>query len=173
MDPSTMTSTQGARKAAGSFAYHVIGRNPKTWGFIILGLIAVLTIFIITTVVYVRKYNAAVASDGFVNHTASSNFYTGGNNPQWHHQMGDAGWGGSMHSTYQKGEPRVWGASADGGHDMSVTTESRKQCGAPWSHAALGEVDSLIGVQALDPLSVSAKKMSDDALIKIMNGGEA
>jgi hypothetical protein len=183
MDP---TPASGAKKSASDLAFHVIGRNPNTWAIVLIAMVVVLVILVIALYATNLKLDACRkgAKDGMLGTNPLGNLNTGSNNPLWQMQMGDAGWGGSMHSTYQEGQPRVWGASAEGGHDMDVVPQSVRTCGGAdcsvsarppcaVSPAAVGEVDALTAVQALEPASSSAKGMSDDALMSIMNGGSA
>jgi hypothetical protein len=169
------TSSQGARAAAGTLAHQVIGRNPKTWAVIFIAMVVVLLIFVVLFIVYLNKYRdcEGAAKGSMLGTDPLGNLSTGGNNPMWQLQMGDAGWGGSMHSTYQKGQPRVWGASAVGGHEMAVVPRGSYNCRRGGiGPAAAGEAQALTAVQALDPNSGgSAKHMSDDALMRVMNGG--
>jgi hypothetical protein len=93
----------------------------------------------------------------------------------WNKQMGDAGWGGSLHSTYQPGQARVWGASAEGGHTMAVAPIGVRNCGnglgGGVSQAAIGEAQVLTAVQAVEPPpGATAKNMNDDTLVGVMNG---
>lgn len=175
----------GAQDAAGKLVYHVIGRNPKTWAWVIIAAVVLLVVLIIALVVTQSKLDDCnkAAKGGMLGTDPLGNLNTGSNNPMWYKQMGDAGWGGSMHSTYQHGQPRVWGASAEGGHDMALVPQGSDSCGGAncslsarmpcaVSPAAVSEADALTAVQALDPSS-SAKSMSDDALMSIMNGGSA
>jgi hypothetical protein len=172
MDAPQMTSTQGAKKAAGDLAYHTFGRNPKTTGVVFISMVVMLLLFIILFIVYLNKYKDCEhgGKGSFLGTSPLGNLNTGGNNPMWHKQMGDAGWGGSMHSTYQPGQSRVWGASAEGGHTMAVTPVRSRSCGGGVSPAAVGEAQALTAAQAFEP-SGSAKNMSDDALMRVMNGG--
>jgi hypothetical protein len=176
MDAPMVTSTQGAKKAAGDFAYHTFGRNPKTTGVVIIAMVVMLLLFIILFVVYLNKYkDCEHGSQGSFHGTSPvGNLHTGGNNPMWHKQMGDAGWGGTLHSSHQPGESRVWSSSADGGHTMGVTPVGVTSCGSDLrgsvSPSAQGEAQALMAVGAFDP-SGSAKNMSDDALVRVMNGG--
>lgn len=173
--------TSSARKAAGDLAYHAFGRNPKTSAIAFAAMTVLLLVFITMAVVYMNKYHdchAKKGGEGFLGTTPLGNLSTGNNNPIWHKQMGDAGWGGSMHSSYQPGEARVYGGSAEGGHSMAVTPVGVRSCGGGLgggvSAAATGEAHALAAVQALDPLnktSSSAKHMDDEDLAHIMNGG--
>lgn len=179
------SSGQGATAAAGQLAHHLIGRNPKTWAVIIIAMVVVLIIFMVLYFVTVSKLKdcESGAKGGMLGTNPLGNLNTGSNNPMWQNQMGDAGWGGSMHSTYQDGQSRVWGASAEGGHDMVVAPHAVKNCsgancvGAPRvpcavSPAAVGEAQALTAAQAFEPAAESsAKNMNDDALVRVMNGG--
>jgi len=170
-----VSSAQGAKNAVGSLAYHTFGRNPKATGVIMIAMMVVLLIFIILFIVYLNKYNDCHKSKGkFLGTNPLGNLNTGSNNPLWQGQMGDAGWGGSMHSTYQPGQARVWGSSAEGGHALAVNPVSVRSCGTGLgggvSPAAVGEAQVLTAAQAFDA-SGSAKNMSDDALMRVMNGG--
>lgn len=171
-----MTSTQGAKQAASALAYHTIGRNPKTTGVICIAMVVMLLLFIILFIVYLNKYkDCDKGSQGtFLGTSPLGNLNTGGNNPMWHKQMGDAGWGGSMHSSYQPGQSRIWGASAEDGHTMAVAPVGVRSCGSGLgggvSPAALGEAQALTAAQGFKP-SGTAKNMSDDALMRVMNGG--
>ena len=173
MNQPTISSARGAQTAAGDLAYHLIGRNPKTSAAIFIGLIVVLIVFIILFVVYFNKYKDCESGlkGGMLGMNPLGNLNTGSNNPMWQNQMGDAGWGGSMHSTYQPGESRVWGSSAEGGHNMAVAPVGIQSCGRGVSPAAMGEAQALSAVQALDSRKSSAKNMSDDDLIRGLNGG--
>jgi hypothetical protein len=164
-------------------AYHVIGRNPRTWGIVIIALVVVLLILIIALIFNANRLRECRARQkgSMLGTNPLGNLNTGMNNPLWQYQLGEAGWGGPMHSTYQKGQSRVWGASAEGGHDMAVVPKAALHCnGADCppsvpcavSPAAVGEAQALTAVQALDP-SGSAKNMSDDALMRVMSGGHA
>lgn len=164
--------SQNAKDAAGALAHHVIGKNPKTWGVIFIAMVIVLILFIVLFVVYLNKYRdcESGAKGSMVGTNPLGNLNTGSNNPLWQMQMGDAGWGGSMHSTYQLGQPRVWGASAEGGHDLAVVPRTVRSCKTPVSPAAVGEAQVLTAAQAFEP-AAQAKNMSDDALMRVMNGG--
>lgn len=184
MDPgATMTqpqgAPQGASQAASNLAYHMFGRNPAMTGVIFMAMLVVLLIFIVLFIVYRSKYEdcAQGGKNGFLGTSPYGNLNTGSNNPLWQLQMGDAGWGGSVHSTYQPGESRVYGASADGGHTMTAAPVLHRKCGTPVSPSAMGEAQALTAAQAFyeDPPSGGApahKKsdMSDDALVRVMNG---
>jgi hypothetical protein len=172
MDQPATSSAQGARAAAGQLAHHVIGRNPKIWGIIFIAMAVVLLIFIVLFIVYFNKYKecGSGGKSGMLGTNPLGNLNTGGNNPLWHYQMGDAGWGGPMHSTHQQGQPRVWGASAESDHDMGVVSQSIRGCGGSVSPAAVGEAQALTAAQAFEPAG-SAKNMSDDDLMRVMNGG--
>jgi len=171
-----LSSTQGAKQAAGQLAYHTFGRNPKTTGVVFIALVIMLLLFIILFIAYLNKYkDCENGSKGkFHGTNPLGNLNTGGNNPMWQGQVGDAGWGGSMHSSHQPGQTRVWGASAEGGHAMAVAPVGVRSCGSGLgggvSPAAVGEAQALTAAQAFDP-SGSAKNMSDDALMRVMNGG--
>lgn len=172
-----MTSTQGAKKAAGDLAHHAFGRNPKTTGVIFIAIVILLVLFIILFIVYLNKYKDCEhgGKGSFLGTSPQGNLNTGNNNPMWHKQMGDAGWGGSMHSSYQPGQSRVWGASAEGGHALAVAPVGVRSCGsglggAGVSPAAVAEAQALTAAQAFEPAS-SAKNMNDDALMRVMNGG--
>lgn len=158
--------------AYSDLAHHIIGRNPKTWGVIFVAMIVVMVILLILWIVYLNKYKDCESGgkNTFLGTDPLGNLNTGGNNPMWNLQMGNAGWGGSMQSTYQPGEARVWGASAEGGHAMAVAPHLSQGCGTPVSPAAVGEAQVLTAVQAYEP-AASAKAMSDDALMRVMNGG--
>jgi hypothetical protein len=159
-----ISSTQGAKNAAGALAFHTFGRNPKATGVVMIAMVVLLLLFIILFIVYMGKYKDCENKDKF-----HGNLSTGGNNPMWHNQMGDAGWGGTMHSTYQPGESRVYSSSAEGGHTAAVTPGKTHSCGGV-SSAAAGEAQALHAVQAIGHTD-SAKNMSDDALMRVMNGG--
>ena len=121
-----VSRTEGAKAAYGQLTHHVIGRNPKTWGVIVIAMIVLLLLFIVLWIVYLNKYkDCAGKHDGFLGTDPLGNMNTGGNNPMWNLQSGPAGWGGPMHSTYPPGEGRVWGASAEGGNTMAVVPGSR------------------------------------------------
>ena len=170
-----MSSDQGVRMAVGQLASHTIGRNPKMWGIIFIATALVLLIFIILTIMYYNKYRDCESSKAHGMHEGmrgtypSGNLYTGNNNPLWHYQMGDAGWGGTLHTTHQKGQSRVWGVSADGDHQEAVVPRGHYSSSAAGS-AALGEAHVLSAAQA-DP-SGTAKHMNDDDLLHVMNGGD-
>lgn len=175
-----MTSAQGAKAGIIMTVEHVIGRNPTKTAWAILMMVAVIIALTITIIVLAEKYKDCKKGEGMLGTNPLGNLNTGSNNPLWHHQMGDAGWGGSMHSTYQQGQSRVWGASAEGGHDMAVVPQSVHGCGgvdcsvssAPAcavGAAAVGEAHALLSAQAFEPAE-SAKNMSDDALMLVMNG---
>lgn len=174
--PATVSTAQGAKKAAGDLAYHTFGRNPKTTGVVFIAMVVMLLLFIILFVVYLNKYKDCEhgGKGSFLGVHPQGNLNTGSNNPIWQGQMGDAGWGGSMHSTHQPGQSRVWGASAEGGHAMAVSPVGVRSCGSGLgggvSPAAVGEAQALTAAQAFDPPG-SAKNMSDDALMRVMNGG--
>jgi hypothetical protein len=148
------------------------------WGAIFIAMAVVLLIFIVLTVMYYNMYRECEsgAKGSMLGTNPLGNLNTGSNNPLWQNQMGDAGWGGSMHSTYQPGQPRVWGASAEGGHTMAVVPRVVRHCrnglGKGISPAAVGEARVLTAAQAFEP-AASAKNMSDDALMRVMNGGAA
>jgi hypothetical protein len=172
MDAPQMTSTQGAKKAAGDLAYHTFGRNPKATGVVFIAIVMMLLLFIILYIVYLNKYKDCERGGKGSFH---GNLNTGGNNPMWHKQMGDAGWGGTMHSSYQPGQSRVWGSSAEGSHEMAVAPLGVRSCGRGLgggvSPAAVDEAQALAAAQAFEP-SGSAKNMSDDSLMRVMNGGD-
>lgn len=176
MATSSISSSQGARNAASDFARHTFGRNPETTGIIFIAMVVILLFFIILFIVYLNKYKDCDSNgqDSFLGTSPLGNLNTGGNNPMWHKQMGDAGWGGTMHSSYQPGQSRAWGASAEGSHTMAVAPVGVRSCGPGLgggvSPAALGEAQALMAAQGFEP-SGSAKNMSDDALMRVMNGG--
>ena len=88
--------------------------------------------------------------------------------------MGDAGWGGPMHATHLPGDSRVHSASAEGLHVPAVATSSMLGCTAgDMSSAALQEANMLSAAQGHNVSSSSAKTMSDESLVGIMNGHEA
>lgn len=170
------TSAEGAQVAAGQLAHHVIGRNPKIWGVVCIGMAVVIVILIIVIIVAVSKYRECHAAQENLVGSPYSNLTTGSNNPQWQNQMGDAGWGGSLQSTYQPGQPRVWGASADGGHTMQAEPQQEPLSCAQGtsksnSYAAAGEARALEAAQAYDPNTHSS--VDDDALVRVLNGGKA
>ena len=177
--PGIVPPAQGTKAAAINLAHSVIGGHPKTWAVIFIAMVILLLVFIILFIVMQNKYKECErGKHGFLGTNPLGNLSTGGNNPLPFMQMGDAGWGGSMHSTYQKGQPRVWGASAEGGHSMAVVPQARS-CGSGcdsggmmMSPAAVGEAQALMAAQSLEPAG-SAKNMSDDALMRVMNGGSA
>jgi len=102
----------------------------------------------------------------------SNNLRNGSNNPLWWHGMGDAGHGGSMHSDYNYGASRVYGASADpaAGHYISPKAYPRQGCDPSLNPGAVAEAYAL---KAAGAYGGSAKNMSDDQLMKVMNGGSA
>ena len=166
-----MSSTQGAKIAASNLAYHTFGRNPKTTGIVIIAMIILLLIFIILFIVYLNKFKYCESSSkgSFLGAHPLGNLNTGSNNPLWHNQMGDAGWGGSMHSTRQSGQPRVWGASAEGGHNMNMPSMMMRN----YDHSdnASAEAQALTAAQAFDSSSSMMKNMNDETLMRMMNGG--
>ena len=164
MDQTLTNSTMGARVAASQFAHHIIGRNPKTCGILFIAMLVVLLIFIVLFVMYLSKYKDCMSGGkgNMLGTNPHGNLNTGSNNPLWHHQMGDAGWGGAVHSTYQDGQSRVLGASAEGDHDTTIVPHATHSC----HPAAVG------GAYAVDHAG-SAKHMSDDSLMRVMNGGSA
>ena len=153
---------QEAQTAYGQFAHGVVGKNPK----IVTAIIIVLLIILIIVIVLWQKYKKMYKALEKKVKSGMSNLLTGGNNPQWQNQMGDAGWGGSMHSTHQPGESRVYGASAEGGHRIAMKPYLYQGCGAPSAYAGQ-EAQALVGVQALDHGN-SAKDMTDADLSAIM-----
>jgi len=176
MEPGYVSPVAGAKRAASDLAHHVIARNPRTWGIVIIAMAIVLLIVIVVAIKYRTQYkdceNAHKAH--MLGTDPLGNLNTGSNNPMWYKQMGNAGHGGSMDSTYQEGQPRVWGASAEGGHDMVVEPILHYgSCGAQVSPAAVGEARTLEALQAVEPTAGSAKGMSDNALMRIMSGGSA
>lgn len=163
----------GIKDAAGNLAHQTFGRNPKAAAVIFAAVLVLLLVFIVVAVVYINKYRdcASGSKGSFLGTRQFGNLNTGGNNPIWQGQVGDAGWGGTMHSTYQNGQARVWGASAEGDHDKAITPVGVHTCGAPGA-AAMDEAQTLMAAQAFDASnSGSAKAMSDDALVRVMNGG--
>lgn len=161
------TPFQGATSAASDLAYHIVGRNPKTVGLVLIALIIVSVICLIGWIVCANKLAAGKSG---MQGGPPSNLLTGGNNPQWQNQFGDAGWGGSMHSTYQPGQARVWGASAEGGHSMATVPQLSTSCNGKASPAAVGEAHALVAAQAAGGHDGSAKNMDDSALESIMRG---
>ncbi len=158
-------------------------------GVLLVAIVILVVMFSVCASKAAAKSKAQDAKDKMF--SPLGNLSTGNNNPLWQHQMGDAGWGGSMHSTRQPGEQRVWSASADGPHTMGVTNRGLtgssqthqdtllSGCGAV-SASAQGEAATLPGAGALDltgspPLSLGGGEavMSDDALVRVMNGGSA
>lgn len=173
-----VSAAAGAKTAAGDLVFHVIGRNPRTWSAVIIAMVVVIVVLVVTVVVYYNKLAECekAAKGGFLGTSPLGNLNTGGNNPMWQSQMGDAGWGGSMHSSYQPGEARVYGASAEGGHALVVHPEASMSCGGGGFGAPRASVAALSEAAALDaagalPAAGSAKDMDDDALMSVMNGG--
>lgn len=146
------TSNLGAAVSA-----HAHTHGKKYFGMTI-GCIVLIVILVIVIIVLAM-------GDSFK--SRFSNLRTGSNNPLWWHGMGDAGWGGSMHSTYQDGQSRVYGVSAEGGNDLVAKTHPSQACGGLSSPGAAAEA------RAQGVLSGSAKNMSDDQLVRVMSGGSA
>lgn len=171
MDPAP-ASGSGLKAAYSKFAHQNFGQHPKRWAAIFLATVVVAIVLLILWLVYLKKYNDCEdALKGSMTGGPPSNLLTGGNNPQWQNQMGNAGWGGSMQSTYQPGQARVWGASADGPHTMVEVPHLVQQCGAPVDRTAVGDANVLEDLQALDVGATTAKTMTDEALLRVMNGG--
>ena len=138
-------------------------------------LIAMCTLTILVVVFLglqwaVQKFLSFISgSDGM------SNAVTGGNNPQWQHQMGDAGWGGSLGSTYRMTDGRVYGASNSGwAHDPTESPKLMNVCGQ-LDPATFIETNTLVDLQAVDPKvpgELAASKALDDvSLMRIMSQG--
>lgn len=164
-----------------------IGKYPKAWGIVVISLVVILILLIILVVVYWNRYKECEMNH---HHKATmlghplGNLNTGSNNPMWHHQAGDAGWGGPLHTSYQHGESRVWGASAEdqGRHDHHVLVPQYSSgCGDdPMMHSkgvhdpmrgighAAAEAHALMAAQAYEPATM--KHLNDDALMHVMNG---
>jgi len=117
---------------------------------------------------------------------AGGNMVTGGNNPQWYQQKGNAGFGGSMDSLYNLGQGRVWGASATGPDAITTLNSAYVNCDSGYAPDALGEARVLYEIQALDPainmtaldsgggphdLGITAKGVDDNALMRLMQQG--
>jgi hypothetical protein len=170
-DQETMATTMADYMPAGTvdnLAYHAFAAKPNRTAFVFAAMGALILVLVILTVVYHTKYAECQGSAK----GSFSNLLTGGNNPQWHNQMGDAGWGGTLHSTYQPGQSRVYGASAAGGHnEVAVPTGVVRGCGGGVSSIAAEDAHGLVAAQAFDAsTSGSAKNMSDDALMRVMKG---
>lgn len=137
-----------------------IKTRPETWAVVFIAMAVVLLIIII---------QALRSREGFLGVSPLNNLTTGSNWPMWQYQRGDAGWGGSLHSTFQDGETRVWGASAEGGDSSSVVSAPSTSCGKGGCGLADGEMQA---VMALNGGGVTASKdMSDDQLSSVLNGG--
>lgn len=150
-----------------SLASRTVGAHPVTYGAVLVAFAAV--IIILAIAIMVEKSGKTSKKGSFLGTSPYGNLNTGGNNPMWHHQMGDGGWGGPMHSTYQGGQSRVWGASAEGGHDGVVVPRAAPSCGGGAGPVALDEV--ALGVTLAG--AGSARGMSDDELTRVMNGSGA
>jgi hypothetical protein len=185
----TMSADDGSYSA---FTARTIGKNHVMAGILIATLVTLIILMMFVFMYYCYKYKECMAAcdklkaakdkaakAALVKEEADkenmTNLNTGGNNPQWHNQMGDAGWGGTLHSSYQMGQPRVWSASAEGPHEMTTapnhaTRDPNMACPSDASRTANNEALALAAAGGLD-LEGTAKVMSDDELIKVMNGG--
>ena len=118
----------------------------------------------------------------------AGNLVTGGNNPYPFLQMGNAGWGGSLQSTYQAGDSRVFGGSNANypGDDITTVPTGYVNCKQKYDPTALGEARVLYEAQALDEamplrkldrggspsnLGYGARGLDDSSLMDIMGGG--
>ncbi len=170
--------------SATDVANHIIGKNALAWGIAIIVMAVVILALLFMNL---SAHSKLAACESGTSKSSMQNYGGNlaitGNSPQWQNQMGDAGWGGPMHSTYQTGEARVWGASAEGPDTDAVIPTFQMPwnagqvpaawCGSPGS-AAVGEAAVLSAAGGFDPASVSsAKNMDDSALVRIMNGGSA
>ena len=166
---SAAVARQSSQKAQALVAAH-----PGKVSIAIIVLSVLLLIFIITTVVYYDRANNSSSSSSSNNSNGNNfvggNLVTGGNNPMWQGQMGDAGWGGSLHSSYRPGDSRVYSASAHSPTHVPavVPRQSGSTCPAPACAVALDEAGAHAVLQGGPALS--AKGMSDEALVGVMNG---
>ncbi|GFR88171.1 hypothetical protein ElyMa_002510900 [Elysia marginata] len=163
--PVSVSPAQGAKKAASDFVYHTFGRNPKATGIVFIAMVIMLLIFVILFLVFMNKHkNCARGSKSpFYGLRPLGNLNTGSLNPTWQGQMGDAGWGGPMHSTHQPGQSRIRGASAEGDHVLAVAPVDDHAYEA--HHPEDADDD-----ETFDRAD-SVKNMSDEALMRLMNGG--
>jgi hypothetical protein len=116
-------------------------------------LVAAVVILIIVVAWFMKNDNTDTFYGGWPAASAgpSSNLVNGGNNPMWYYQRGDAGWGGPMQSTYQTGQSRVWGASAEGPDEPSVIPYPYQSCAAQSAFA--GAEAQLLGALSDESLS--------------------
>jgi hypothetical protein len=153
----------------------------------IVGALVLLVLLILTFVLWDKHNKSQKAQKGTWYATATGgNMVTGGNNPQWYQQKGNAGFGGSMDSLYNLGQGRVWGASAAGPDAITTLNSAYVNCDSGYAPDALGEARVLYEIQALDPainmtvldagggahdLGVTAKGVDDNALMRLMQQG--
>ena len=159
-------------------AYRVVGRNPNTVGLVLMAMAVLIIVLIVVAIVQHTKYKTCESArkGTMLGTNPYGNLNTGGNNPLWQNQAGDAGWGGNMQSTYQDGESRVYGASAEAcnPHHVSVVPQLYQGCNASSypncgsTSMATSEAQALVSAQAMAP--ATAATMSDNDLQRVMNG---
>lgn len=161
MDPTQQSG--GVRFS--DFTRGFVTKNHLYVSYLIGALVLVLVIMIIVVAVLSAKYGECSKKN-----EKMSNLATGSNNPLWHYQMGDAGWGGSMHSDYTTGDARVYSSSSeDLSHDVHVKPVYSLHPDAdhdlrPPSASAVEEARALQHLQAIG----QSKVMSDDELAQLM-----
>lgn len=136
------------------------------------GLIAAVIILIIIVAWFMFDDGKDKFWGGYASVTSpTSNLINGGNNPMWNMQRGDAGWGGSMHSTYQDGQQRIWGASAEGPNDFGVQNNPYQSC-ASQSYIGAEEAQAMGPRNGLGAVGYGAdpSALSDHALGQQMMG---
>jgi hypothetical protein len=164
-------SRQGVRTAATQLAHSTIGRNPTVWGGVFIALVIVLIIFVVLFIVYRYRYKECDRGrKGGLLNMPGGNLMTGGNNPLWHNQSGDAGWGGSMHTISSRGpqKPMVAEGKAKAPASSPLEALISRGCDSV-DPEAIAEARDLVAAHAYEPVK-SAKNMSDEALIRVMNG---
>lgn len=182
----------GATQSAQMDGRHMQVHKKTASGVLITGLVVVA--LLVVMVAYFAMKAEKCGKNGFTDHwmmgAPAGNLVTGGNNPYPFLQMGDAGWGGPLHSTYQSGDSRVFGAANANhpGDDIVTAPVGYVNCKSHYDPTALGEARVLYESQALDEampfskmdqggspanLGYTAKGLDDSALMQLMTQGGA